>query len=88
MLSSTRVIPSTIVPSTEMLSPLLTLIKSPGCIDSTGHSSSRPSECITQAVEGVNFIRARMADPVLYTALFSMERPNKTKAIIIEDASK
>ena len=85
--SSMELLPSVIIPSTGILSPGLTLNKSPTLISSIEISTSSPFS-ILMALFGANFKSSFTALLVLLCALASSNCPNKTKVKITVDASK
>ena len=85
--SSTALMPSTITPSTGMLSPGFTAKKSPANTSSTDTSVSTPST-ILRAVLGASFIRLLRASVVLPLDLASSILPTVMRVRIMAADSK
>ena len=84
--SSTADAPSVTTPSTGIVSPGLTITRSPGTTASTASSVSLPSRC-TCAVRARRPARRRIAADVRPLARASSRRPSRMSAMIADTAS-
>ena len=83
--SSRAVSPFMIVPSTGTRSPGRTTTSWPGLTSARGTSTSWPMRT-TRAVSGASSSRARTASPARARARASIQRPSRTKAVIMAAA--